>query len=88
MSGSGSLVVLTAATLNNVGMILGFILVFGIGSILGMALVSGLMGVPFALSNKVVRINKIARYIAGTFSLLIGANIIYQITIIDNLFGF
>lgn len=88
LAGSGSLVVLTAATLNNVGMILGFILIFGIGSILGMALVSGLMGVPFALSNKVVRINKIARYTAGAFSLLIGANIIYQITIIDNLFGF
>lgn len=88
LAGSGGLVVLTAATLNNVGMILGFILIFGIGSIIGMALVSGIMGIPFALSNKAVKINKIARYVAGVFSLVIGANIVYQITISDNLFGF
>jgi high-affinity nickel permease len=87
LAGSGSLVVLTAATLNNVGMVLGFILVFGIGSILGMALVSGIMGVPFALSGKTSKISKIARYIAGASSLIIGANIVYQITIMDNLFG-
>lgn len=87
LAGSGSLVVLTAATLNNVGMVLGFILIFGIGSIIGMALVSGAMGVPFALSNKTVKINKVARYCAGAFSLVIGANIVYQIAIADNLFG-
>ncbi|MBM3903922.1 MAG: high frequency lysogenization protein HflD [Thaumarchaeota archaeon] len=87
LAGSGSLVVLTAATLNNVGMVLGFILIFGIGSVIGMALVSGIMGVPFALSNKATKINKIARYVAGAFSLIIGANIVYQITIVDNLFA-
>lgn len=88
LAGSGSLVVLTAATLSNVGMVLGFILIFGIGSILGMTLVSAMMGVPFALSTKALKINKIARYTAGVFSLVIGANIVHQIVIIDNLFGF
>jgi len=87
LAGSGSLVVLTAATLSNVGMILGFILIFGIGSMIGMILVSGIMGVPFALSGKTVKINKISRYVAGVFSLIIGANIVYQITIVDNLLG-
>ncbi|MGQ0606145.1 MAG: high frequency lysogenization protein HflD [Candidatus Nitrosotenuis sp.] len=88
LAGSGSLVVLTAATLNSVGMVLGFILIFGIGSIIGMALISGMMGIPFALSSKALKISKITRYAAGIFSLVIGTNIVYQIIILDNLFGF
>jgi high-affinity nickel permease len=87
LAGSGSLVVLSASALSSVGATLWFILIFGIGSIIGMTLISGVMGVPFALSNKTAKINKIIRYSTGTLSLLIGANIVYQITIADNLFG-
>lgn len=88
LAGSGSLVVLTAVTLDNVSMVLGFILIFGIGSILGMAIVAGLMGLPLAFANRTVMIQRIFRYVAGAFSLLIGSNIIYQIGILENLFGF
>lgn len=87
LAGSGSLVVLTAATLSNVTVVLSFILIFGIGSVLGMMLVSGLIGIPFAFSTKAVKINRILRYTAGAFSLVIGANIIYSIGIVENLFG-
>jgi high-affinity nickel permease len=87
LAGSGSLVVLTAATLNNVMMVLSFILIFGIGSIMGMMLVSGILGLPFALSAKSITINKILRYAAGAFSLVIGINILYSVGIVDNLFG-
>lgn len=86
LAGSGSLVVLTAATLNNVSMILEFILIFGIGSIIGMALISGLLGLPFVLCIKTSKVNKVFRYVAGAFSLAIGANIIYQICFVQNLF--
>lgn len=85
LAGSGSLVVLTAATLNNVATILSFILIFGIGSILGMMLVSGLIGLPFVFSAKAVKISRILRYAAGAFSLVIGANIIYGIGMAENL---
>lgn len=88
LAGSGSLVVLTAATLSNTTMMIGFILLFGIGSILGMALISGLMGLPFALSSKTTSISRIFRYTAGTLSLAIGANILYQVGFVENLFGF
>jgi ABC-type nickel/cobalt efflux system permease component RcnA len=87
LAGSGGLVVLTAATLDNVGTILGFILIFGIGSMIGMALISGLMGVPFALAKNSTSVCKIFRYAAGFLSLVIGANIIYQIAITDGFFG-
>lgn len=87
LAGSGSLVVLTASTLQNTGMVLGFILIFGIGSIIGMALVSGLMGFPLALATKTAKISRLMRYAAGAFSLVIGANILYNIGIVENLFG-
>lgn len=87
LAGSGSLVVLTAVTLDNISMVLSFILIFGIGSTIGMAMVGGLMGLPFVLVKKITTIQKIFRYVAGSFSLIIGVNIIYQIGIIGNLFG-
>ena len=88
LAGSGSLVVLTAATLDNVGAVLGFILVFGIGSIVGMAIVGGLMGLPLVFVNRISTIQRAFRLAAGGFSLLIGANIMYEIGILGNLFGF
>lgn len=87
LAGSGSLVVLTASTLNNVGMVLGFITIFGIGSMIGMALVGSMMGVPLVFGNKIKIIQKSFRYVAGIFSLIIGLNIMYQIGLISHLFG-
>ncbi len=88
LAGSGNLVVLTAATLDNVELVLGFILIFGLGSIIGMAIVGSLIGIPFAFANRLVMMQKIFRYVAGLLSLLIGINIIYEIIILGNLFGF
>lgn len=85
LAGSGSLVVLTASTLDNVGMVLGFIVIFGVGSMVGMALVGSLMGIPLAFGNKIGIIQKTFRYVAGVFSLVIGFNVMYQIGLVGNL---
>ncbi|MGY5142705.1 MAG: high frequency lysogenization protein HflD [Nitrosopumilus sp.] len=87
LAGSGSLVVLTAMTLDNVGIVLGFIAIFGIGSMIGMALVGSLLGVPLVFGNKIKLIEKSFRYVAGGLSLIIGFNIMYQIGLIEHLFG-
>ena len=87
LAGSGSLVVLTAATLGNFESVLSFILIFGIGSVIGMVIVSSLIGLPLVFTNKISSANKILRYLAGTASMLIGVNIVYQIVIAENLFG-
>ena len=87
LAGSGSLVVLVASGLGNVEMVLSFILIFGIGSMIGMAIISGLIGLPFAFTANVTKVNRILRYVAGSASLLIGINIMYQIAIVKNLFG-
>jgi len=87
LAGSGSLVVLMASTLGNIETVLSFILIFGIGSVIGMTIISSLIGLPFALTNKFGTASKALRYIACSASLLIGANILYEIGVAENLFG-
>ena len=88
LAGSGSLVALTAATFGNIEMALSFILIFGLGSVVGMVIVSGLMGLPFVLANKTKHLNKLFRYVTGAISLSIGFSVMFDIGILDNLFLF
>lgn len=88
LAGSGSFVVLTAATFDNVGLVLEFMLIFGIGSMIGMALVGSLVGIPIVFANKIGLVQKTFKYAAGIFSLIIGINIMYQIGLVGGLFGF
>jgi sulfite exporter TauE/SafE len=88
LAGSGALVVLALSTLNDVQIILSFILVFGVGSILGMMMVSGAIGLPFAVSTSSERIHKFLRFIVGAVSIIIGFDILYSVTLESgNFFG-
>jgi hypothetical protein len=87
LAGSGSLVVLALSTLHDLQTILSFVLVFGIGSIVGMILVSSAIGLPFSLSLHSERINKILRYSVGSISIIIGVDIMYNIVMSGNFFG-
>ena len=87
LAGSGSIVVLSAVALDDVGMILGFIMIFGVGSIIGMVLVGSLMGIPLTFAHRITSIQKIFKYAAGIFSIIIGINIMYQIGILGHLFS-
>ena len=88
LAGSGALLVIIAGTLSSIQDILSFILIFGVGSIIGMTLVSSLIGIPFALSNKVLSLEKTLRYVVGSVSFLIGISIIYEIVNVGKLFSF
>lgn len=88
LAGSGALLVLVAGTLGSIQEMLSFILIFGIGSIIGMTLISSLIGIPFALSNKAVSLEKMLRYIVGSVSFLIGVSIVYEIIFVQKLLSF
>jgi hypothetical protein len=70
---------------DSIEMSLGFIVVFGIGSMIGMSMVGSLLGIPLALGNRTRKIKKIFNLASGVFSLAIGLNIIYHIGIIASL---
>lgn len=86
LAGSGTMVVMLAGLTSNLGMIIGFIAIFGIGSMIGMALIGGLIGIPFGMINQ--KFGKILRYFTGLFSLAIGISLVFQIGILQNLFRF
>jgi len=88
LAGSGILLVVIAGTLSSIQDILSFILIFGVGSVIGMTLVSSLIGIPFALSNKALSLEKTLRYVVGSVSFLIGISIIYEIVYVGKLFSF
>ena len=85
LAGSGSLIALSVTTLENVEMALIFILIFGIGSVIGMIVVSSLIGLPLLLTDKIHFINRLVRCGSATISIVIGANILFEIGILNNL---
>jgi hypothetical protein len=85
LAGSGSLVAFTAFSFGNVNLAISFLMVFGIGSVLGMALVSGLFGLPFLFSEKIPSFNRLFRYCTSSISIVIGVNIIFNLTIFGTL---
>lgn len=87
LAGSGSLVILALSTLHSLQTILSFVLVFGIGSIIGMMLISSVIGLPFSLTRQSWRINKILRYLVGTISIAIGIDIFYNVISSGNFLG-
>jgi hypothetical protein len=87
LAGSGSLVVLALSTLHDLQTILSFVLIFGIGSIVGMILVSSAIGLPFSLTLYSKRINKILRYSVGSMSIILGITILYNIVTSGSFFG-
>ncbi len=87
IAGSGSLVALFASTMNGFDMMIYFLILFGIGSIIGMTVASGVMGLPFILLSKVNSITKYLRYTIASITFIIGINIIITIGLDNKLFS-
>ncbi len=88
LAGSGGLVAIGVSTLNEIQAILSFVLVFGIGSIIGMAIVSGTISLPFSMIQNSQAIRKGLRLVTGTASLIIGVDILYGLSNTTNVFSF
>lgn len=72
LAGSGPLIVIVAAQTGSVAVGLLYLAIFGIGSIGGMLLMSALVGLPFALSSRLVGIHRGLQTAAGVLSILFG----------------
>jgi len=77
LAGSAALTLLILASISSTMLGLTYILLFGIGSMLGMALVSAIISLPFRLiPNKLHNAQKLLRLSAGLISITIGLVII------------
>ena len=79
LAGSGSLVALTASTIHGFDMLISFLILFGVGSIMGMIAASGIMGLPLIILTKVNNVTKYLRFIISGITFVIGANIVFSI---------
>ena len=86
IAGSGGLVALIASTMNGFDMMIYFLILFGIGSIIGMTVASGILGLPFILLSKISSVTKYLRYAIAGITFIIGINIVFTIVLDSKLF--
>jgi len=87
LAGSAAMVILTMSTVSSVWLCALYILVFGIGTIIGMLVFTTIIGIPFVYSTKSVRTNKLLVRCAGSISFAFGLYYMYSIGITDGLFS-
>jgi high-affinity nickel-transport protein len=87
LAGSAALMLIVLATIPSRTLALVYIVIFGVGSIGGMLVMSALIGVPFALTaNKSERLHYLVRGTSGILSLVFGLILAWQIGFNEGLF--
>ncbi len=88
LAGSGGLMLVYLPTIETQTLKLVYIIIFGVGSIAGMMLMSFLVGLPFHLTaGRFNRFNYLLQSVAGLLSIAFGLLIIYEKGITEGLFG-
>lgn len=88
LAGSAALTLLVLTQIKSAALGLAYLAVFGLGSILGMLLMSGLIGLPFALSAR--RLSGAGyglQTIAGALSIAFGLWYAYELGVVNGLWG-
>ena len=87
LAGSAALMLIVLSTIQSPIQGVIYILIFGVGSILGMMVVSTLIGLPFALSSgRFASLNHTIRFMAGALSVALGIFVMIDIGYINGLF--
>jgi len=88
VAGSAAVALLVLTTIHNPKSAIAYLLVFGVGTIAGMMLVTGAMVLPFAYAeNQLARLNRGLRIASGLVSLAFGLFIVYEIGVVNGLFS-
>lgn len=87
LAGSAAMVLLTMSTVSNEWEGALYILIFGLGTILGMLSVTTIIGIPFVFSKKDMSINRFLTQFAGGVSFLFGIYYMYNLGITEGLFN-
>jgi hypothetical protein len=87
MAGSGALILVVLSTISSVPLGLAYIAIFGAGSIVSMAAMSALIGLPFARAGNYKRANLVLRYASAVITLAIGAGLVYELAFVEQVFA-
>jgi ABC-type nickel/cobalt efflux system permease component RcnA len=87
LAGSAAVALLVLTTIRNPKWAVVYLLVFGIGTIAGMMLITGAMVLPFAYADKrFLRLNQGLRLASGLISVGFGLFLVYEIGFVNGLF--
>jgi len=87
LAGSAAVALLVLTTIRNPKWAVVYLLVFGIGTIAGMMLITGAMVLPFAYAGKrFSRLNQGLRVASGLISVAFGLFLVYEIGFVNGLF--
>lgn len=87
LAGSGALMLLVLSTIQSSLEGIIYILIFGMGSILGMMITSALIGLPFSLSaERFTHMNEAIKFAAGVLSIVLGFVVMFEIGVNQGLF--
>ena len=87
LAGSAAVALLVLTTISTPGWAIGYLLVFGIGTILGMMVITAAVALPFTYTLRhFARLNQGLAIASGAISLSFGLFLCYQIGISDGLF--
>jgi ABC-type nickel/cobalt efflux system permease component RcnA len=87
LAGSAAVALLVLTTIRVPSWAVLYLLVFGLGTVVGMMLITAAIAVPFAYSkSRFVRLNRGLALVSGLVSLAFGLFIVYQMGFINGLF--
>ena len=87
LAGSSALVLLTMSMIETLWQGALYILIFGLGTSVGMQVFSGLIGIPFLAAKKRIWIQKGLVQITGGISVIFGGYYIYNLGMNEGLFA-
>ena len=87
VAGSAALTLLVLASIESPIAGLAYILLFGLGSVLSMGIMTVIIGLPFVISaGRLPNLNRTIQLAVGSLSILFGGFLMYQIGFVDGLF--
>ncbi|WP_462412646.1 HoxN/HupN/NixA family nickel/cobalt transporter [Neobacillus sp. Marseille-QA0830] len=86
LAGSAAMVLLTMSTVSTVWQGAQYILIFGLGTVIGMLSFSTVIGIPFVLTSG-KQLNKTLNHVTGVISILFGIYYMYHLGVNEGLFS-
>ena len=87
VAGSAALALLVLASIDSPIAGLVYIMLFGLGSVISMGIMTVIIGLPFVISaGRLPNLNRVIQFAVGSLSILFGGFLMYQIGFVDGLF--
>ena len=88
LAGSAAVALLVLTTISRPSWAIGYLLIFGLGTVAGMMLITAAIAIPFAYSlQRFVQLNRGLAVASGFVSVAFGLFLCYQIGFVDGLFS-